>query len=75
MKREPTAREAAECRPCVVIEWVDGGGIFIHADEGVDVFNRHENPETPGLYQYTNLPIPDEWLDEPAIPLGEEQVA
>lgn len=75
MKRQPTARHEAQGRPCVVIEFGESGGFIVHADPGVQVFNRHEDPSIDGLYQYQNLPIPEHWLNEPAILLDEEQYA
>jgi hypothetical protein len=74
MKNQPTARQEAQGQPCVVIEFGEDGGFFVHADPGVQVFNRHEDPDIDGLYRYQNLPIPEEWLDEPAIDLDEVQV-
>jgi hypothetical protein len=71
----PTARQEAEGKPCVVIEFIEPGGFFVHADPGVQVFNRHEDPDMDGLYRYEPIPIPEEWLDQPAIDLDEEQIA
>ncbi len=75
MTTENTARKAAQGRPCVVIEFGEHGGFFVHADPGVQVFNRHEDPAGDGLCRYRPLPIPEGWLDEPAVDLGDEQVA
>jgi hypothetical protein len=75
MKTKHSARREAHGQPVVVIEFGKYGGFIVHADPGVQVFNRHEDPDIDGLYRYQPLPIPEEWLDEPAIDLGDEQVA
>lgn len=74
MDKKCTARQEAQGRPCVVIEFGESGGFIVHADPGVHVFNRHEDPDIGGLCRYVNLPIPEEWLDEPVFDLIEEQV-
>jgi hypothetical protein len=75
MTRKPSARQEAQGRPCVVIEFCKDGGFFVHGDPEVQIFNRHEDPDIDGLYRYQNIPIPEGWLDEPAIDLDEEQFA
>lgn len=58
-----TARESCAGKPCVVIDFVNGGSCIVHADPGVVVFNHHDFGEVR-LAKYVNLPIPDEWLED-----------
>ena len=55
-----------------VILWDDFGGFTVHADPGVKVFNRHDDPEIVGLYRYQSLPVTEGWLDKSAIELGDQ---
>ena len=62
-------------RPRVVIDWDSHGRHTVHADDGVEVFDRTIHHPDDVLYRYSPAPIPDGWLDGPIGYLGDGSAA